>query len=205
MNIALLMKKKGGEKMQEIYKKIWKGFGFVLFAALLLFPAASVRAESEKLCNEEEAKVPEGYVISEEETGEEITCMEVEGTCGDSASWILDNGVLTISGSGDMSDYSTSNDPGWYSDRLSVKSIVIEDGITSIGKMAFYNYSASVGAFCRMREFTCNNGRRSNEDCKLCISEYCFNRIYHRKRSDLYWWLCVFCYKNSGFSGRRRK
>ena len=118
--------------MQEIYKKIWKGFGFVLFAALLLFPAASVRAESEKLCNEEEAKVPEGYVISEEETGEEITCMEVEGTCGDSASWILDNGVLTISGSGDMSDYSTSNDPGWYSDRLSVKSIVIEDGITSI-------------------------------------------------------------------------
>ncbi len=125
--------------MQEIYKKIWKGFGFVLFAALLLFPAASVRAESEKLCNEEEAKVPEGYVISEEETGEEITCMEVEGTCGDSASWILDNGVLTISGSGDMSDYSTSNDPGWYSDRLSVKSIVIEDGITSIGKMAFYN------------------------------------------------------------------
>ncbi|MGM9606064.1 MAG: leucine-rich repeat protein [Oscillospiraceae bacterium] len=49
------------------------------------------------------------------------------GTCGDGITWTLENGVLTISGSGRMTASS-----GWKNLRNSITSIVIEEGITSI-------------------------------------------------------------------------
>ena len=56
------------------------------------------------------------------------------GTCGAEVTWTLDSeGVLTISGSGDMHDYSAP----WYGSRSRVKSAVIADGVTSIGSSAF--------------------------------------------------------------------
>ena len=64
------------------------------------------------------------------------------GTCGaegdgSNLTWTLDSdGVLTISGSGDMYDYSLSGAP-WYGIRSRVKSAVIADGVTSIGYKAF--------------------------------------------------------------------
>lgn len=54
------------------------------------------------------------------------------GTCGDNATWSLDNGVLTISGSGRMTSSS-----GWKFLKTSITSIVIEEGITSISVSAF--------------------------------------------------------------------
>ncbi len=57
------------------------------------------------------------------------------GTCGAEVTWTLDSeGVLTISGSGDMYDYGLYSAP-WYFSR--VKSAVIADGVTSIGDGAF--------------------------------------------------------------------
>ena len=55
------------------------------------------------------------------------------GTCGDNATWVLDNnGTLTISGSGAMK----SGSPwGEYKDNIT--SVVIESGITNIGDQAF--------------------------------------------------------------------
>ena len=64
------------------------------------------------------------------------------GTCGaegdgSNLTWTLDSdGVLTISGSGDMHDYGFSSAP-WYGSRSRVKSAVIADGVTSIGSSAF--------------------------------------------------------------------
>ena len=62
------------------------------------------------------------------------------GTCGDSVTWTLDaDGVLTISGTGAMSDYSNSEDGTPWKD-LSFTSVVIGDGVTTIGSGAFsYN------------------------------------------------------------------
>lgn len=56
--------------------------------------------------------------------------------------WVLyDNGLLKISGSGDMQDYYEdwygNNRAPWYDLRDSIETIVIEDGITSIGMYAF--------------------------------------------------------------------
>ena len=59
------------------------------------------------------------------------------GTCGDNVTWRLsDDGVLTISGTGDMADFEWDGTP-WYSVRSQVKSVVIKDGVTSIGDCAF--------------------------------------------------------------------
>ena len=66
----------------------------------------------------------------------------VTGNCGTRATYSLNTctGVLTISGSGDMTDYSTGTTP-WYSYRSSIKTVVIENGVTSIGNQAFLNCS----------------------------------------------------------------
>lgn len=71
---------------------------------------------------------------------EEDKCLTASGTCGDSATWELScDGVLTISGSGAMypSINSSANVP-WNSYRDKITSVVISEGITSIGTFAFY-------------------------------------------------------------------
>ena len=50
--------------------------------------------------------------------------------------WSLDNGTLTISGTGEIPDYEREGQAPW-APRNSVKKIVIEKGITRIGKRAF--------------------------------------------------------------------
>ena len=61
--------------------------------------------------------------------------------CGDNITWSLsEDGVLTLSGSGEMYDYSKNdlNYAPWYEDRSNVKTLKISDGITHIGAYAFY-------------------------------------------------------------------
>ena len=61
----------------------------------------------------------------------------VYGTCGDNLTWTLDsNGLLTISGTGDMDDYDSGSDP-WYKHGAQIKKVVISDGVNSIGDNAF--------------------------------------------------------------------
>ena len=60
------------------------------------------------------------------------------GTCGDNLTWELTaDSVLTISGTGTMNNSSSSSRAQWYDYRSSIKSVVIEEGITSIGNYAF--------------------------------------------------------------------
>lgn len=63
------------------------------------------------------------------------------GTCGDGLTWSLDTdtGLLTISGAGAM-----KSSP-WYSYREYITSVVIADGVTSIGHDAFSNCTNLTG------------------------------------------------------------
>ncbi|MCH5192469.1 MAG: leucine-rich repeat domain-containing protein [Oscillospiraceae bacterium] len=64
------------------------------------------------------------------------------GTCGENLTWVLENGTLTISGTGEMTDYTFSvpgENPPWYAKRSLITDIIINDGVTSIGKLAFRN------------------------------------------------------------------
>jgi hypothetical protein len=58
------------------------------------------------------------------------------GTAGP-LTWTFEDGTLTISGTGAMPDYNSSGAP-WYSYRSSITTVVINDGVTSIGDDAFY-------------------------------------------------------------------
>ncbi len=74
------------------------------------------------------------------------------GSCGTGVTYSLtDDGVLTISGSGAMTDYANVGSRPWNSDsyRNQITSVVIESGVTSIGSNAFYGCTnlASVGIF----------------------------------------------------------
>ena len=63
------------------------------------------------------------------------------GTCGENLTWTLSGGTLTISGSGEMKNYSWESVP-WYSSRTTIQSVVIEDGVTYIGESAFWACSS---------------------------------------------------------------
>ena len=64
----------------------------------------------------------------------------IPGTCGTKLNWILyADGELVISGSGAMTNWSSSSNVPWYSMREKINSVTVEEGVTSIGKYAFYN------------------------------------------------------------------
>lgn len=68
------------------------------------------------------------------------------GTCGskgDNLTWALDeeNGVLTISGQGDMADYSEEAPAPWAG--CYIETVSVEKGVTGIGEYAFYSCAAA--------------------------------------------------------------
>ena len=67
------------------------------------------------------------------------------GTCGDNLTWIFDEstGTLTISGTGAMYDYlnsdgSVSARPWPKNTETEIKTVIINDGVTTVGSGAFY-------------------------------------------------------------------
>ena len=66
---------------------------------------------------------------------------QIGGTCGDSLTWNLTGESLTISGTGDMRNFSWAAEP-WYSYRNLITTVVIDNGVTSIGDNAFNGCSA---------------------------------------------------------------
>ena len=66
---------------------------------------------------------------------------DLGGSCGENASWSFKDGVLTITGTGAMTNYSSGSAP-WYNIRSSIDKVVISDGITSVGNSAFYGCTA---------------------------------------------------------------
>ena len=84
-----------------------------------------------------------------------------DNTCGENLTWVLTDGVLTISGEGDMYDYSSNSMP-WSSSKNSITEIVIEDGVTSIGHKAFYECTSlkklTIGKGVIRKEFSAGDG-----------------------------------------------
>ena len=77
-----------------------------------------------------------GFTVTVAEPPVEIIA---EGICGDNLTWKLDaDGVLTISGTGDMDEFYTPEGQPWYDYRESVLKVVVEEGVTSVSSYAFY-------------------------------------------------------------------
>lgn len=64
-----------------------------------------------------------------------------EGSAGD-LQWSLSQGILTIRGKGAIPDYTEFNPAPWHTHRESILRLVLADGITAVGNMAFYECTA---------------------------------------------------------------
>ena len=92
----------------------------------------------------------------------------VSGTCGENLTWTLDSdGTLIISGTGEMDDYAYSDIP-WYSNRNSIKKVIIEDGVTSIGDSAFFFYDALTSV--EIGDSLSSIGNQALFDCRCLTS-----------------------------------
>ena len=87
------------------------------------------------------------YKVATNWSSYESNIVGFDGSCGDpsvnegkNVTWAYDNGTLTIIGTGAMADYVSGN-PGWYSYMDNISSIVIENGVTSIGDYVFQDCS----------------------------------------------------------------
>ena len=75
------------------------------------------------------------------------TCGDPNANSGKNVNWTLNNGTLTISGSGAMLNYtggasSSSEIFGWSDYRYEITSVVISSGVTNVGASAFVNCSS---------------------------------------------------------------
>ena len=61
---------------------------------------------------------------------------------GSNLTWELSDGTLTISGNGAMPDYDDDLDiaPPWFEHSESITAVTIHDGVTGIGRQAFYDF-----------------------------------------------------------------
>lgn len=83
-----------------------------------------------------------GAMIWQEQESGGYVLAEKLNKCGEGVIWTLgDDGTLTISGVGAMYDYTVTGAP-WYGYKDTIKAVVIEEGVTSIGKCAFYGSTA---------------------------------------------------------------
>lgn len=74
-------------------------------------------------------------LLSESEVTPEVIA---SGTCGDQLTWdVFDDKTLVISGSGDMTNFSSDYEAPWS--QYTINSVCIMNGVTSIGDSAFYD------------------------------------------------------------------
>ena len=65
------------------------------------------------------------------------------GKCGDNITWKLEDGILTLSGTGDMWDYNYYKEQPWVGLHDDITKVVVESGVSSIGKLAFFGIGSS--------------------------------------------------------------
>lgn len=67
------------------------------------------------------------------------TIFAESGTCGTNLTWTFADSVLTISGTGAMKNYDAYYTPApWSGFKTSIAHVIVQDGVSRIGKYAFY-------------------------------------------------------------------
>lgn len=84
--------------------------------------------------------LPLGVLATETEAAEEAVVRE-PGMCGEKLRWNYADGILTISGSGDMDGFEEGMAP-WQEHKDSITAVVLSGGVTSVGACAFTDFDA---------------------------------------------------------------
>ena len=69
--------------------------------------------------------------------GVTFQAIQQAASCGDDLTWVLAGGTLSIRGTGPMEDYAGYGVTPWVAYRNSITSVVMENGVTGVGKYAF--------------------------------------------------------------------
>ena len=102
-----------------------------------------------------------------------INATVYSGSCGangDNVKYSLDTstGLLSITGTGAMTNYSSSSSVPWYSNRSYIKSVDIANGVTSIGDFAYqYCYGLT---FINIPQSVTSIGERALANCSSLTS-----------------------------------
>ena len=77
-----------------------------------------------------------------------LAMADANGSCGTNVTYtfVSSTGTLTIQGSGAMTNYASSYSRPWYAYRTDISSVIIEEGVTSIGNYAFSGCSGLTSA-----------------------------------------------------------
>lgn len=62
---------------------------------------------------------------------------KLEGMCGDKVSFVLENGILTISGEGNTYDYHSGNMAPWHEKKDEITVVKVEEGVLKLGNQLF--------------------------------------------------------------------
>ena len=105
---------------------------------------------------------------SKEVFAEEEDSAVTSGICGENLTWLFENGILTISGTGKMTNYTEYCDMPWYDYLSEIESIVVEEGVDSLGNYAFYQCRAATEV--SLSKSLTSIGEHSFECCEALTS-----------------------------------
>ena len=89
------------------------------------------------------------------------------GSCGGNLRWsLMEDGVLKITGSGAMPDYSSDSDAPWYQYGSRIKEVRVGANVTKIGKNAFRSTGVQKVVFCAKET--------GSTDAPLVLGDECF-------------------------------
>ena len=89
------------------------------------------------------------------------------GSCGGNLRWsLMEDGVLKITGSGEMPDYSDASDAPWYQYGSRIKEVRVGANVTKIGKNAFRSTGVQKVVFCAKET--------GSTDAPLVLGDECF-------------------------------
>ncbi|MBQ8762714.1 MAG: leucine-rich repeat domain-containing protein, partial [Clostridia bacterium] len=105
-------------------KRNFKGILSLLLAAVMIFSSVAIGVTNTDF----------GALFTQK-----AEAAETSGTCGENLTWTFDGetGTLTISGTGEMTNWSSLSSVPWYSIKSDIQKIIISTGVTSIGVAAF--------------------------------------------------------------------
>jgi hypothetical protein len=126
---------------QKEVKNIMKRFLSILLCLMLLFGCVSTAALASEEAEEisEAAETTESEVLAQDPEEAPVQDGTTASGAFGSLTWALEEGTLTISGTGAMDNYtsSTASSVPWNDHRESITAVVIESGVTTIGARVF--------------------------------------------------------------------
>ncbi len=117
----------------------------IILSAMLMFTTLSLPTFANTYEHIENKAAPTDYTKTEPAGAKESISPNQNvapngtQTCGKNATWTLDNGVLTISGTGAINDYNDDEYAPWCDICYEIEEVIVEEGITAIGAGAFYD------------------------------------------------------------------